>query len=286
LSEAQRTVRWHYQWIILKHFLRLTCTAPVVDDVLTNGRKFYHWHNEPYIPVEFSVACYRFGHSQVRPSYRANFTGATGGGELFQFIFQGIPDHSSPEVDDLSGSSRKPWRFIDWTTFFDFGDGKMRNNKKIDTKLSTPLFTLPGSVVSNPEAKVNPQSLAQRNLLRHLTFSLPSGQRIGKAMKAQIPSLELLQDSDLEDLKVHGLHNRTPLWFYVLKEAEVIAGGESLGPVGARIVAEVFVGLLQGDSQSFLTQDPDWTPFLPTIDPAREGHDFTIEDMLRFADVA
>jgi hypothetical protein len=285
-AEAQRTVRWHYQWIILKHFLRLTCTAPVVEDILANGRKLYDWQNEPYIPVEFSVACYRFGHSQVRPSYRANFTGASGGGELFQFIFQGLPDHTSPEADDFSGSSRKPWRFIDWRTFFDFGDGKMRHNKKIDTKLSTPLFVLPGSVVSNPDAKINPQSLAQRNLLRHLTFSLPSGQRIGKAMKAQIPSLELLADSDLAELKAYGLHNRTPLWYYVLKEAEVIAGGESLGPLGARIVAEVFVGLIQGDSQSFLTQDPDWTPFLPTIDPAREGHDFTMEDMLRFAGVA
>lgn len=285
-SEAQRTVRWHYQWIILKQFLPQTCTAPVVSDILTNGRQFYKWHNEPYIPVEFSVACYRFGHSQVRPSYRANFTGATGGGELFQFIFQGIPNHSTPEQDDLSGGSRNSWRFIDWRTFFDFGDGKMRNNKRIDTKLSTPLFTLPGSVVANPDPKSNPQSLAQRNLLRHLTFSLPSGQRIGQVMRAKVPAIELLAEADLAELKPLGLHNRTPLWYYILKEAEVIEGGESLGPVGARVVAEVFTGLLEGDSQSYLKQDPDWTPFLPTIDPAKENTDFTVQDMLRFAGVA
>lgn len=66
-------VRWHYQWILLHEFLPLLCGQDVVDDVLNNGRKFYDWHNEPYIPVEFSVAAYRFGHSQIRPSYRANF---------------------------------------------------------------------------------------------------------------------------------------------------------------------------------------------------------------------
>ena len=67
-------MRWHYQWIVVHEFLAKTCGQAVVDDVLANGRKFYDWHNDPYIPVEFSVAAYRFGHSQVRPSYRANFT--------------------------------------------------------------------------------------------------------------------------------------------------------------------------------------------------------------------
>jgi hypothetical protein len=285
-AESQRIVRWHYQWIIVHEFLRLTCTQPVVDDVLTNGRKFYHWRNEPFIPVEFSVAAYRFGHSQVRPSYRANFSAGTGNTELFQFIFQAVANHSSPEKDDLSGSFRAPWRFIDWQTFFDFKDGKVRNNKKIDTKLSTPLFTLPGTVVQNPNPKTNPQSLAQRNLLRHLTFSLPSGQRVARAMKAKVPAIVELQEGDLIDLKPHGLHNRTPLWFYILKEAEVLAAGEHLGPVGGRIVAEVFIGLLQGDPYSYLSQDVDWTPFLPTIDPATTGSDFQMVDLLRFAGVA
>ena len=68
-------VRWHYQWIIVHEFLKKTCGSAIVDDVLTNGRKHYKWRHEPYIPVEFSVAAYRFGHSQIRPSYRANFTG-------------------------------------------------------------------------------------------------------------------------------------------------------------------------------------------------------------------
>ena len=66
-AEAQRIVRWHYQWIVVHHFLRKTCGQDIVADVLQNGRKHYKWHNEPFIPVEFSVAAYRFGHSQIRP---------------------------------------------------------------------------------------------------------------------------------------------------------------------------------------------------------------------------
>jgi hypothetical protein len=284
--EAQRIVQWHYQWIIVHEFLRLTCSQPVVDDVLINGRKFYTWRREPFIPVEFSVACYRFGHSQVRPSYRSNFTAGIVAPQLFQFIFQAVANHNSPEEDDLSGSFRAAWRFIDWRTFFDFKDGEVKNNKKVDTKLSTPLFKLPGSVVPNPAPQTNPRALAQRNLLRHITFSLPSGQRVAKAMKAKLPSLQVLSESDLTDLMPYGLHNRTPLWFYILKEADVLAAGEHLGPIGGRIVAEVFVGLLQGDPGSYLSQEMDWLPFLPTIDPAQQGVDFTMADLLRFAGVA
>ncbi|MCE7796116.1 heme peroxidase family protein [Sphingobium sufflavum] len=279
-GEAQRLVRWHYQWIIIHEFLKKTCGAEIVDDILANGRKHYKWHNEPFIPVEFSVAAYRFGHSQVRPSYRANFTGNPGGQPFFGMIF--TPNPSDPnDPDDLSGGHRAPRRFIDWPTFFDFGDGNVRPNKAIDTILSTAMFKLPGSVVPNAAAKTNPSSLAQRNLLRHLTFSLPSGQRVAKAME-----LPVLSKGDLADLQPYGLDDRTPLWFYILREAAVLAGGQRLGPVGGRIIAEVFIGLLQGDGTSYLSQDPEWQPSLPTIDPAHKGDDFRIIDLLRFAQVA
>ncbi|GAA4358656.1 peroxidase family protein [Microbacterium rhizosphaerae] len=279
-TEAQRIVRWHYQWIVVHHFLTKTCGDDVVTDVLTNGRRFYSWNNEPFIPVEFSVAAYRFGHSQIRPSYRANFTGNPGGTPFFGMIFtaDSLP---GGDPDDLSGGCRAPRRFVDWPTFFDFGDGNVRPNKKIDTTLSTALFTLPGSVVARPDAKTNPASLAQRNLLRHLTFSLPSGQRVARAMNA--PEL---RGSDLADLQQYGLDDRTPLWFYVLREADVAGDGERLGPVGGRIVAEVMLGLIEGDSTSYLAQDPDWQPFLPTIDPTRQHTDFQMIDLLRFAGVA
>lgn len=280
-AEAQRIVRWHYQWIIIHEFLTKTCGAAVVKDVIKNGRKFYKWRNEPFIPVEFSVAAYRFGHSQVRPSYRANFTGNPGNTPFFGMIF--TPTPSDPlDPDDLSGSCRAPRRFIDWPTFFDFGDGNVRPNKRIDTSISTALFHLPGTVVAQPDPANNPSSLPQRNLLRHLTFSLPSGQRVAQAMK-----LPVVSETDLAMLKPFGMDDRTPLWFYILREAAVMEnGGERLGPVGARLVTEVFIGLLEGDSSSFLSQDPDWEPFLPTIDPGRQHEDFRIVDMLRFAQVA
>lgn len=114
-----------------------------------------------------------------------------------------------------------------------------------------------------------PTSLATRNLLRGLTMKVPSGQRVAKAMQ-----LAPLATADLHDLKDLHLEKRTPLWFYVLREADVVAGGEHLGPVGGRIVAEVIVGLIEGDAQSY-----DWEPTY--------GHDgsFTVVDLLKAAGV-
>lgn len=268
--EAQRLVRWHYQWILVHEFLPKTCGQAVVDDVLNNGRKFYKWRREPFIPVEFSVAAYRFGHTQVRPSYRMNF-GPAAGGDIFLRLFVDTPANSaSPDPDDMRGGLRQPRRFIDWQTFFDFGDGNVRNNKKIDTKLSTVLMDLIGFPAGEP------QSLAQRNLLRHLTFRVPSGQAVAKAMK-----LPVLHRNDLSDLAVHGLDTRTPLWFYVLREAEKTQNGERLGPVGARIVTEVFIGLMEGDPTSYLKLDRGWTPSLPAASAGK----FFMTDLLKFAGV-
>ena len=269
--EAQRLVRWHYQWIVVHEFLPKTCGQALVDDVLKNGRKFYKWRNEPFIPVEFAVAAYRFGHSQVRPSYRMNF-GPAAGADVFLRLFVDSPANSaSPDPDDMRGGLRQPRRFIDWQTFFDFGDGNVRPNKMIDTKLSTVLMDLIGFPAGEP------QSLAQRNLLRHLTFKVPSGQSVAKAM-----NLPPLHAGDLADLAQHGLDTRTPLWFYILREAQTTEKGASLGPVGGRIVAEVFIGLLEGDPTSYLRQDSSWTPSLPSA--AGPGK-FAMTDLLRLAGV-
>lgn len=284
-AEAQRLVRWHYQWILIHEFLRLTCGPQVVADVLDHGRKFYKWRHSPYIPVEFSVGSYRFGHSQVRPSYRSNFTGDSCKA-IFLFIFDPKSDGKSIATDDLSGS-RRPWRFVDWPTFFHFNDKDFKHNKRIDTVLSTPLFALPQAVVPHPDPVHNPQSLAQRNLLRHLTFSLPSGQRVARFMAKAMgrPPIAPLRDDDFGDLKPFGLDHHTPLWFYVLREAQITQEGKRLGPVGARIVAEVFIGLMEGNETSYLVQDPEWKPELPTVDSARSGEDFTMVDLLTFAGV-
>jgi Animal haem peroxidase len=268
-AEAQRIVRWHYQWLVLHDYLPVTVGQGMADDVLTNGQQFFTWRHDPFIPVEFSVGAYRFGHSQVRPSYRANFgTSAT---DVSQQFFALVFDPSATDPDDpadLRGGRRAPRRFIDWQTFFDFGDGRVRPNKKIDTKLSSELFHLLGQPQGQPD------SLATRNLLRGLTMKVPSGQRVAQAM--QLPELA---PADLDDLTALDLHKRTPLWFYVLREAEVAADGEHLGPVGGRIVAEVITGLIRGDRQSYLNQDPDWTPTYGS------GDTFTVVDLLDAAGV-
>lgn len=269
-AEAQRVVRWHHQWLILHEYLPKTIGGDeLIKDLLSTGPKHFTWRHDPYIPVEFSVGAYRFGHSQVRPSYRANFgtTASDPSRQFFALAFD--PTAADPsDPSDLRGGCRAPRRYIDWQTFFDFGDGRVRPNKLIDTKLSTPLFEL----LSQPIGE--PRSLATRNLLRHLVLGVPSGQRVALAMK-----LPVLAPADLDDLRAFHLEKRAPLWFYVLREAEVIAGGEHLGPVGARIVAEVFVGLLQGDRQSYLSQDPDWEPTYGS------AGSFTTADLLRAADV-
>ena len=87
-------------------------------------------------------------------------------------------------------------------------------------------------------------------------------------------ALPPLAPGDLSDLQPLNLHNRTPLWFYILREAQVTANGEHLGPVGGRIVAEVLYGLIEGDSLSYLGQDPQWTPTYGT------NGAFTIVDLL------
>ena len=122
-----------------------------------------------------------------------------------------------------------------------------------------------------------PTSLPQRNLLRHLTWSLPSGQAIANAMR--IPALSTQQLRELAPFGA-GFERSTPLWYYVLKEAEV-AGGTRLAGVGARIVGEVFLGLLALDPTSYLSQDRRWRPTLPS----RVRGSFGMVDLLTFARV-
>jgi hypothetical protein len=275
---AQRTVRWHYQWIILHEFLPLTIGQSLLNDILNNGRRWYRPEPGPaFIPVEFQGAAYRFGHSQVRPSYRLNLRGDPGGTAdtgapaFFGMIFDPAGEFEA-DPSDFRGGARSPRRFVGWQTFFRFNDVDIRPNKRIDTKISTPLFRLPLAAIPSRDA---PVSLPQRNLLRHFTWSIPAGQLIAQRMGNQM----LL----IQELAPYGvaLENHTPLWYYVLAEAERLAGGLTLGPTGGRIVGEVFVGVLQLDPASYLVANPQFRPTLPTQTPG----DFRMTDLLRFARV-
>jgi hypothetical protein len=290
-DRAREVVTWHYHWIILNEFLPQIVGANVVSDVFrTRNRIFRPEAGEQSIPVEFQLI-YRFGHSLIRPSYRANLNGDNDVA-FFGFIFDeraASGNNNTNDPADLRGGFRAPRRFIGWQTFFDFGalerprpvggamgalSQDMRRNKLIDTKISTPLFNLPLGTIAGGDP---PTSLAQRNLLRHVTWSVPSGQALAEALR--VPAVSR---SRLGDLAKHGigLDRSTPLWFYILREAE-IAGGQRLVGVGARVVAEVFIGLLQADPNSFLNKNPRWRPTLRAATPGT----FKMIDLLTVAGV-
>ncbi len=268
---ARQVTLWHYQWLLVNEHLPQIAGQQMVNDVLGHGNRFY---NPPpadaFMPIEFGAAAYRFGHSMVRPSYRANFTSGTGDSTsatadpFFALVFdKNEPDFSDPvdyDRDDLLGGFPAPRRYVGWQTFFDFGDGNVKNNKKIDTTVSSVLFTLPVPAIA-PHTQTSPTVLPQRNLLRQLTWGLPSGQAIARAMR--VPALA---PSDLAELA--GVYApfvaSTPLWYYILAEAKAMDDGLNLGPVGGRIVTETLIGLLRADPASYLNVYPSFRPFLGT----------------------
>lgn len=146
-----------------------------------------------------------------------------------------------------------------------------------DTTVSTALFTLPTSAIAHIPGAPGPISLPQRTLLRHVTWSLPSGQAIARRLHAPV-----LHRRDLADFAPFdvGLDTSTPLWLYVLREAQLANDGQYLGPVGGRIVAKVMLGLLRADPASYLSAQPDWQPHL-----GASGSSYQIADLLRYAGV-
>ena len=75
-EDARKIVRWTFQWLTVNQFLKTVLRPDVVDSVVKDGAKLYKrklkGYREPYMPIEFSVACYRFGHSMVRNVYDYN----------------------------------------------------------------------------------------------------------------------------------------------------------------------------------------------------------------------
>ncbi len=264
---ARQVTLWHYQWLLVNEHLPQIAGQALVNEVLQNGNRFYRpAAGDAFMPIEFGAAAYRFGHSMVRPSYRANFTSGTGDSTsptadpFFALVFdQNEPSFSDPvahDRDDLLGGYPAARRYVGWQTFFDTGDGNVKNNKRIDTTISSILFTLPLPAIA-PRTQTSPTVLPQRNLLRQLTWRLPSGQAIARAMR--VPALNA---ADLSDIAPFA--TSTPLWYYILAEAKLAAGGLNLGPIGGRIVTETLIGLLRADPTSYLSVYPKFAPFLGT----------------------
>ncbi|MFD6680691.1 peroxidase family protein [Micromonospora parva] len=272
-AAARRLVTWHYQWIVLNEFLPLIAGPGTVSTVLSGGRRFYRPEpNATFIPVEFTAAAFRFGHSQPRPAYLVNRTG-NGGDEFYAMLFDSALGGADPA--DLRGGMRAARRYLDYQFWFQFFDGQVRWSKWIDVRNSTPLFGFP---LPPPPSGSPSANLLGRDLLRQLTFGIPSGQRIAAHIGA--PALGSFNFPELSGYGL-GLDANTPLFYYILKEAQLQAGGGSLGAVGGRIVAEVLIGIAQLDPASYLTVQPSWRPTLP----ARFSGQFTMADLLTYARV-
>jgi hypothetical protein len=300
---VQRLVRFHYQWVVLNDFLPRIVHSSVIGDLKSGQRydpgkiKFFHWKHDPFMPVEFSVAAYRLGHSMIRPGYRLNDV-------VLQPIF---PVPSQGLNEGLTGfRAMNPAWGIDFGRFIDIDirnyDGTAADQQKrlqfayrIDTSVVNPLSTLPPAVAKDPS------SLPQRNLERGWRLGLPSGQAVARAMRTPP-----LADTDIKIGKAvdppdptlpnilsvsNVFANNCPLWTYILAEAmrfqepvkipvneNITITAPRLGPVGGRIVAEVFLGLLAGDANSLVRLDPDWQPQKP-----KDGSSYGLKDFIAYA---
>jgi len=310
-GEVQRQVRYHYQWIVLNDFLPTIVSKDVLADIVPHISKgtdvlsdppvldYYKVRNEAYMPLEFSAAAYRFGHSMVRPGYRLSET------------IGPLPIFAAQPNAGLTGFHAFPANWaIDWRRFVDLaplepGDehnaadpgnkNRLQLAYRIDTSIVNPLGSLPSSIA------VSPANLAARNLLRGWRMRLPSGQAIARAM-----GLPPMQDKDIKIGKFTGdaadirftidqvaggaFKGGCPLWAYILAETveesvvvKTTKGNRSiktrkLGPVGGRIVAETIVGIILADSSSFLAQDPLWTPWRHA--PSGTPKEFHLRDLV------
>ncbi|WP_207482253.1 peroxidase family protein [Arenibaculum pallidiluteum] len=268
LFEAARTaVVHHYQAMVIRDFLAKICDPNAVALAIEKRRffrfEYFSRYGAPYMPVEFSGAAYRLGHSMVRERYSHNrFFNRASGINSFNFFF--LFTAKSGIIGTPNGPPTFPsdW-IIDWRRYLDFktkdktGDFALNLSRKIDPYLISHLHSLPDGDL---DKKSPDRSLAVMNLRRGVKLQLPAAQDLALFM-----GVEPLDPADIAAAgpdgaiaAKHGLHERTPLWYYILKEAELQQRGERLGQLGSTIVAETFVGLLQGDPESILTRDPHW----------------------------
>ncbi|MFI5890792.1 peroxidase family protein [Actinoplanes sp. NPDC051513] len=249
-DRARVALTRHYQWVVVHDFLPRLVGGDLVAEVLASGGRWFA-PTEAFIPLEFADAAYRYGHGQIRHTYRLREGGS-----------------AVPLFPDLVGFGPLPLdRRLDLTQIFDVpGHPAAQRAKRLDGRLAASLIGLPEQVTGAVETSAY-RSLAVRDLLRGETTKLPSGEAVAKVMGVKPLTAEELG---------HPWPQGTPLWFYILKEAESRGdNGDRLGPVGGRIVAEVLIGLLRADPASYLSLEADWRPTLPAA-----ADEFALADLI------
>ena len=307
-EKAREMVVKHYQWMLCCDFLPRIVDPAIVDDVFTNGRRVFEVGatGTPTMPIEFSVAAYRLGHSMIRDKYNWNAVFSAGGtignlGTLDNlFRFSGTSGNLNPNTDvnkPLEGIfERLPTNWVaDWTRLYDFvtdgtpelapEGGQLNFARPIDIRLTDPLATLPLGAFGGRGTIVKPieLNLAFRNLVRGRMVGLATGQEVATHIWKLAPGVRVLTSeeilgNDLDSLSPDlrdELTAATPLWFYILREAGLHGG--KLGAVGGRIVAETFHRAIEGSRISIL-RDPD---FRPSFGPNQ--HVFRMTDLLKIA---
>lgn len=271
----------HYQAIVLTDFLPRILDQDVLKDVLENGRKFYTDEKKDCMPIEFSVAAYRMGHSMIRPSYEWNRifnTNGQSGIASFEQIFEFSGGSGSRGEGDppFAGLPTLPSNWIvDWRRLYDFSEigaekhEQLNFTRKLDAKIAMDLKTLPEFQQMLKKVPAPLLSLATRNLLRGRLVSLPSGQEVAAAMGEKVLThgeiLGNLPKDQAEILRKHSFYRVTPLWYYILREAMVQNNGNHLGKVGSRIVAETMVGLIENSSINVIYEQSDLRFSMPEM---------------------
>ena len=260
-DQARQELRRHYQWIVINDCLNRIADPVIVGDVWDGKLNLFDPPDDDvFMPLEFAVAAFRFGHTMIRDVYNYNQTFDKV--HLFQLLLPGflVTYHHIPGE----------W-IIDWNRFLD-GTNKAR---RFDTTLARGLLRM-----EDGQGHVSPFGLATMDLIKGFLLSLPTGEAVARRLGMEISPnalLEVVTNEQREILKQGVFAGRTPLWFYILAEAQV-AGKGRLGPVGSAIVSSVLIGLARKSKDSYL-RDPNWKPTL-----GNKGN-FDLSDLFRFAGV-